>query len=228
MPRIATAVAALEFLVKAIDPARAGDVFRLRQFAKEQIALGVYVGRNAMRDFLGVAAELHADIAGRGADPDRPSVVRLVGTPEANVIAFARAVADRLFKGEIFLAAEEEEIAHGRARVGFVENGIDDDALIAAQAERISVAPAGGAHGTDDICFAADERDIQRIAWDAIPGVGEARAVDEIRMAFGLLFPDLRQDAVGDEQVNRDHAQGDPCPTRDPARFEMSQCQTWS
>ena len=105
-----------------------------------------------------------------------------------DVVALTRAVPDRLFKGEILLAAEEEEITHGRSRWGFLKDGIDDDAFIAAQAERVSSAPASGAHGPDDICFAAHERNIERVAGDAIPGVGETRAVDKIWMAPGLLY----------------------------------------
>ena len=108
MPRIATAVAALKFLVKAIDPARADHTFRLNQFGEEQVALGIHVGRNSMRDFLGITTECYSHIAGRGAYPDRPSVIRFLGTPEANVIPLPRAVADWLFKGEIFLASKEK------------------------------------------------------------------------------------------------------------------------
>jgi hypothetical protein len=93
-----------ELLVKAIDPARASHTFRLNQFGEEQVALGIHVGRNSMRDFLGIATEFYSHIAGRGAYPNRPSVIRFLGTPEANVIALLRAVADRLFKGAIFLA----------------------------------------------------------------------------------------------------------------------------
>ena len=89
-------------------------------------------------------AEFDADIVRRGTHPHGSPVVHFRGAPEADVMPFARAVADGFFKGEIFLPPEKIEIADGRAGIGFVEDGIEGDRQAAVKTERVGGTPASG------------------------------------------------------------------------------------
>src|SRR5439155_4941072 len=100
---------------------------------------------------------------GRSADTQgQPAVGREIRAPEADVVALACARADLLLEGEILVAAEQEERAHRRIRIGTVEDDAPGDAEAAAQRDRVGWAPAGGGERALDVCLAADERDVQR------------------------------------------------------------------
>lgn len=71
-------------------------------------------------------------------DPDGPTLVQLVPTPEADMVPAARAAVDGLLESKILLAAEKKEIAHWCIAVGPAQRGVRDDSHAASEGDRVS------------------------------------------------------------------------------------------
>src|SRR5262245_16381711 len=107
MPGVTAAVAAFANLMEALDDLLLRQVAGLFQVPKQVIALGVDVRSGYVGNLPGVAAQADLFVIHGGPDPDGTSVrIDLVRLPEPDVVALARIVADRLFKGEVLLAPE--------------------------------------------------------------------------------------------------------------------------
>ena len=114
-----------------------------------------------MGDFARRAAEFHADVEGRRADPNHPPFVHLFCSPKADVMALFRTAADRLFKRQVLLPPKEVQIADRSFVVRSSENRINRDPRTAPESQRIGRIPARGDKGADDIFFRTDQRDVR-------------------------------------------------------------------
>src|SRR4030095_16845581 len=131
-----------------------------------------------------------------------PSFIQFVCSPETNVMALFWTVANRLLKGEVFLAPEKIQTADRSFIVWPSENRIDDDPRTAPESQWIGGIPAGGDKGTDDVFFRTDKRDVERIARNSAGSMGEGGATAQIRMLSLVTFPEPRGEEVGPEKVD--------------------------
>src|SRR5262245_17740491 len=114
MPGIAAPVAAAQRCVKAVNDIGLGQIARLLQVAKQQVALGVNVGGDVMGDLTSGMAETDPLVVSGRARPERSVIViELVGTPETNMMTFSRIRASRQFKGQVLLVTPKVQVAHG-------------------------------------------------------------------------------------------------------------------
>lgn len=160
-----------------------------RQGIDDMGPLQIGVGIRRMRDLERQPRQRKSGVARSGAEPDdalalvRPVFVepearvrdvdlrlRQALRPEAHVMALARTVADRLLEADVLAAAEEIERAEGRGRIGRVEHEGPDHAPCAFGAERVGARPAGGGKGRGELREVAHEREIDRIARQAVAG----------------------------------------------------------
>ena len=70
------------------------------------VSFSIYIGIDVMCDLPGCVAKAHPLIERRCPDPDRPALVQLVPTPEADMVPVARAAVDRLLESKILLTTE--------------------------------------------------------------------------------------------------------------------------
>ena len=97
-------------------------MFACGEIGRQQIALGVDVGRDVVGDLAGVMADAEAVVENGRAEPDREAVVAGVERlPEAHVVARARAFAGGLLEGQILPSVLVEERADRRVEVGPIE-----------------------------------------------------------------------------------------------------------
>jgi len=111
----------------------------------------------------------------------------------------------------ILVAAEQEERAHRRIRIGTVEDDALGDAEAAAQRDRVGWAPAGGGERVLDVRLAADERDVQRVARHPVRCAAELRRIRHRRQLL-VVAPEGRQDEVGERKIDpdgQDHPAGE-------------------
>ena len=117
-------------------------------------------------------------------------------------MALFRTVADRLFKGQVFLPPEEIQTAYGSFVVRPSENRIDRDPHAASESQWISGIPAGGDKGADDVFFRTDQRDVERIAGNSAGGMGEGGATAQIGMLALMTFPEPRGEEISPEKID--------------------------
>jgi len=91
----------------------------------------------------GVVADADAAVVGDGAEPDRPLFLALVEhLPEPHMVAVIGALAVGLFEGEVFVAAEIEQVADRRVTIGPVEQHAADDPRSRIEGHGIGGIPA--------------------------------------------------------------------------------------
>src|SRR4029079_14860198 len=118
-PRVAAAVAAFTDRVEIGDIVGLCDLTRLDQIRDQAISLGIDIGRNVMRDLARRPGQARALIVRRRTDPAGAALgVTLFAFPEPDMIPLPRIVTDRLFKGEVLLAAKHVQRTDGSLVVG--------------------------------------------------------------------------------------------------------------
>ena len=185
-PEITTAVAALEPLVEMIMPVRLLDPIGLFQFPRDAVAFGVDIRPDVVSDLTGGIAETNASVESCRAKPEGPIILGFLRTPEPDMMSLPRAVSDRLLEGEILLAAEKKQTAHGSPVIRPAENRIHHNTDAAAQCNRVGRIPSGGGHGLDQLLFGANESDI-----DGITGVAVGRARETIDGCQRWMVPKI-------------------------------------
>ena len=151
------------------------------------------------------------------ADPIQavPVIIGFVRAPEANVMTFLRAAADRFFKRQIFLPSEKIEVAHRGCVIRFPQDRIDDNADAAAKGQRIGGIPSGCDHGANNFLLRSDEGDVERIAGDAAGGVGHPRDVAKIGAMLFMMLPEAGKNHIRPEEVCDGDRDGDSRPGRE-------------
>ena len=160
----------------------------------QQVALGVDIGRDVMRDLAGVVADAGAAIEGRRPEPDRaPGLAALQRLPEAHVVAAVGAVPDRLLEGKVLLASVVEERADRRVaiRAGRRARCRRSRCWSSASLRSAGYQPAA-ASARIASSFAADQPDIHRIAGNAVGGHRHHRPAGQPRLVL-VVRPDARQ-----------------------------------
>jgi hypothetical protein len=195
--------------VKVVDGVAVRQLPGRLQTLEEIIALRVDIRRGDMRDLASPLAQSDPFIKAGRTDPDWPAAgIASVHLPKADMMAMPGAVADLLLEGEIFLAAKEEQVADRRVRIGPAEHGRHSDFEITSYPESRGRRPFRGRHRPQEFLTRTDERDVERVAWDASSGVGDARHIYQGRMFSGVVPPKPRCRQVGDPKVDqRQHRQ---------------------
>ena len=122
------------------------------------------------------------------------------------MVAFARVVPDRLFEGQVLLAAKQVQVADRGILVGTLQDRGLGDFQAASQRERVGRVPFGRQHDLDDLDLGADQGDVERISGMAVAGVGDAGNVLQRRMLMDVAAPDRGHEDIGSSQVHDEHA----------------------
>ena len=109
MPWIATAVAALQYLVEAVHHIMFGEIAGSFETLEQVVALDVHVGGRNVGDLAGRVAQADPLVIDGRPDPDRAAVIHLVRFPEADVMPVPRVVANRMFERQVLLPPKEIE-----------------------------------------------------------------------------------------------------------------------
>src|ERR1700729_380664 len=137
-------------------------------------------------------------------------------SPESNVMAFTRAVIDRLLKADVLTAPKKIEGAEWCLRIGRVEYECADHAPGACQTEPIGLRPAGAFKGGFKLLPRARQHEIDRVAGQSVRGNCEARHTFA-QENFKAGANDARQDDIGRYSIS----EGERQHRRQPAIREL-------
>jgi hypothetical protein len=146
-----------------------------------------------MSHLAGYATEFDSDVVSRRTNPGRTIIIHPGCFPEADVMALLRAVANWLFKRQIFFPAEKIEITDRSLVVRFPQNCINDDANAAAKGQGVGWIPSGCGHRADYFLLGSDERNVEWITWDIACRARNAWAVIEHGMSHFMVLPKARK-----------------------------------
>src|ERR1700689_2607679 len=116
-----------------------------------------------MGDLPALVRDRHALFKRGGPEPERQPVHVLALVPEAHVVATAWARVHLALEREVLTASVEEEVAHGRARIGAVERDRPDDAERTPYGDGTGGEPTGPLHGELHLSDLPDQTDVDRI-----------------------------------------------------------------
>ena len=215
---VAAAVPAPERLAGARHRDTRARADPLRPARHQRIAVGVDVGRDVVRDLAGAVREADAAVERRRADPER-AAVHALRSPSARSARGGAASRSRrlLLERDVLLAAEQEEVAHRRGRIGAIEHHAAGDLEIAAQAEPGRDVASRRPSSRSELGVGCDQPDVQRIARRAVRGARDARRVLEPAMVL-VVTPERGQDEIGEHEPRAHDPDRDP-EDHAPAHF---------
>ena len=125
------------------------------------------------------------------------------------MMAAIGALADRLFEGQILLAALEQQGADRRIGIGPVEDHALADLQAGTPRDGVGGMPAGHGESMDQLGLGPDETDIDRVAGNAIRR-GRHHLAGKGDVVPILEPPVFRRDEIGEQAIEDECSQQTP------------------